>query len=63
MHSRAVKVTASATAGHVPDPQSDPLSDDPKKPVADTRMVPARDILDEAFRRKEVTCPDPGAGV
>ncbi len=39
------------------------LASDLKKPVVDTRGVQARDILDRAFRKKEVTSPDPGAGV
>jgi hypothetical protein len=30
------------------------LSDGPKKPEVDTRMVRARDILDRAFKKKEV---------
>ena len=37
------------------------LRDGSKKPVVDTRMVRARDILDRAFRKKEVTSPDPVA--
>ena len=39
------------------------LSDGPKKPEVDTRTVRARDILDRAFRKKEVTSPDPVAEV
>jgi hypothetical protein len=36
------------------------LRDGSKKPVVDTRMVRARDILDRTFRKKEVTSsPDP----
>jgi hypothetical protein len=34
------------------------LRDDPKKPVVDRRTVRARDILDRAFRKKEITSPD-----
>ena len=37
------------------------LRDGSKKPVVDTRMVRARDTLDRAFKKKEVTSPDPVA--